>query len=354
MDMKRFLTFGVFGFVLAASLSAQMDLQPAAIVRLTKSEPITVKQLRTEVERMEPQRRVVEAQNGEKLSDASWRRQILDVMINERLAIQAAERDKIVITDNEVNQQVQQIKTQYSQAMGRQLTDAEFAEVIKNETSLEISAFRDQIRRQGLIQKYLVAKKQNVLETVRTPTDAEITDYYNTNKTRFVRPDTVRLSMILVPYGQDRIKAKALADQLVREIGSSASRFDEAVIKSQSPGSGYQGGDAGYLPRNEQSQQQVGAELVRIAFNLKQGEVSSLVESRQGYHILKITETLEMKPLSLDDMFQPGTRVTVKEYINRGISQQRQQEVLNKAQQELVVELRVNNPFVIYDNNLKW
>jgi parvulin-like peptidyl-prolyl isomerase len=345
MDMKRFLSFGVFGFVLAASLSAQLDLQPAAIVRLTKSEPISVKQYRTEVERMETQTR-------RKLTDVE-RRQVLDVMINERLAMQAAERDKITLSDNEISQHIQGLKTQLSQQIGRQPTDAELAEAIKNETGLEMTAYRDQIRRQGIIQKYLVAKKQGILEAARAPTDAEIIDFYNNNKTQFIRPDTVRISMILVPYGSDRTKAKAVADQLVREIGSNASRFDEAVIKSRAPNSGYEGGDAGYLPRNDQAQQRVGAEFLRIAFNLKQGEVSPLVENPQGYNIFKITETLEMKPLSLDDMVQPGTPLTVNEYIKRYISQQRQQEVLGRAQQELVTELRTGNPFQIFDNNIK-
>jgi parvulin-like peptidyl-prolyl isomerase len=346
VDMKRFLPFVLFGFVLAASLSAQMDLQPAAIVRLTKSEPITVKQLRSEVERMETQTR-------RKLGPAE-RRQILDVMINERLAIQAAERDKITVTENELNQQIQQLRDQLRQSLGHAPTDDEFARAIRDETGLELNVFRDQMRRQAIIQRYLVSKKQDILQSVKTPTEAEVVDFYNNNKTQFVRPDTVRISMILVPFGQDRTKAKALADRLVREISSSASKFDEAVLKSQAPGSGYQGGDAGYLPRNEQAQQRVGTELLRTAFNLKQGEVSPLVESPQGYNIFKITETLEMKALGMDDMVQPGAGMTVKTYIENYLSQQRQQEVLAKAQQELVTELRTGNPFQVFETNLNW
>jgi parvulin-like peptidyl-prolyl isomerase len=346
VDMKRFLPFVLFGFALVASLSAQMDLQPAAIVRLTKSEPITVKQLRSEVERMETQTR-------RKLGPAE-RRQILDVMINERLAIQAAERDKITVTENELNQQIQQLRDQLRQSLGHAPTDDEFARAIRDETGLELNVFRDQMRRQAIIQRYLVSKKQDILQSVKTPTEAEVVDFYNNNKTQFVRPDTVRISMILVPFGQDKTKAKALADRLIREIGSSASKFDEAVLKSQAPGSGYQGGDAGYLPRNEQAQQRVGTELLRTAFSLKQGEVSPLVESPQGYNILKVTETLEMKALGLDDMVQPGAGMTVKKYIENYLSQQRQQEVLAKAQQELVTELRTGNPFQIFEANLNW
>jgi parvulin-like peptidyl-prolyl isomerase len=345
--MKRFLSFVFFALVLAAFLPAQSDLQPAAIVRLTKSEPVTVKQLRTEVERLEKQA-------GRKLNNQE-RRQVLDGMINERLAIQAAERDRVVVTENEINQQIQQLKDQMRQSLNRAPTDAEFAQAIRNETGLELSALRDQLRRTGIVQKYLVSKKQDVLQTIRVPTEAEVIEFYNNNKTQFIRPDTVRVSMILVPFAGDKVKAKALADRLVREIGSNASRFDEAVLKSQAPNSGYQGGDAGYLPRNEQAQQRVGAELLRTAFGLKQGEVSSLVESPQGYNILKVTETLEMKaPLTLDDMVQPGSNVTVKRYIEEYLSQQRQQEVLARASQELITELRTGNPFQVFEANINW
>jgi parvulin-like peptidyl-prolyl isomerase len=163
--------------------------------------------------------------------------------------------------------------------------------------------------------------------------------------------------MIQILFGAtaaDKIKAKELADRLVREIGSNPTRFDEAVIKSQSPNSGYQGGDGGYIPRNAQAQQLVGPELLNAAFNLKQGEVSSLVESARGYHILKVTETYEMKTLSLDDVIQPGTRLTVHDYINNGIGQERQAEVVAKATQELVTELRAGNTFQVFENNIKW
>jgi parvulin-like peptidyl-prolyl isomerase len=295
----------------------------------------------------------METQTRRKLGPAE-RRQILDVMINERLAIQAAERDRITVTENELNQQIQQIRDQLRQSLGRAPTDEEFARAIRDETGLELNVFRDQMRRQAIIQRYLLSKKQDILQSVKPPTEAELIDFYNNNKTQFVRPDTVRVSMILVPFGQDRTKARALAERLVREIASNPSKFDEAVLKSQAPDSGYQGGDAGYLPRNEQARQRVGQELLRTAFSLKQGEVSPLVESPQGYNIFKITETLEMKALGLDDMVQPGARITVKKYIEDYLSQQRQQEVLAKAQQELVTELRTGNPFQVFDANINW
>ena len=347
--MKRIISIVVFGIVVAVQTFAQTDLQPAAIVRLTRSEPITVKQLRTEVERFE-------RQGGRPLTSAE-RRQVLDVMINERLAIQAAERDRITISDNELNQQIQQLRAMMAQQIGRQPTDAEFTTAIREETGLDMPAFREQVRRQAVTQKYLMTKKEALFRTVTPPTEAEIREAYMLARSQFVRPESVRFSMIQVPYGPDaasRTRAKGIADQLIREIGSDPARFDEAVLRGQSPAAGFQAGDGGYLPRNTQAQQIVGQEFMNAAFSLRQGQVSRLIEGVGGFQIIKITETHVQRNLELDDIFQLGSRATVRDYIGNVMFQERQQRILEQATQELITELRRGNPFQIFENNLNW
>ena len=364
--MKRFLILFLLSVFAALAVFGQSDLQPVAIVRLTKSEPITVKQLKSEVEKLAWQnlaaslrRQPTAAELARFVQNSSLddRKQVLDMMINERLALQAAERDRITITDNELNQQIAQLRAQMAQSIGRQPTDDEFAVAIKNETGLDLPAFRDQMRRQGITQKYLMSKKEDQLSGIKEPTNDEIVSFYNLSKAQFVRPDTVRFSMIQVPYGPDtasKNKAKTEADRLNREIASNPSRFDEAVIKGQSPNSGYQAGDAGYMPRNMQAQQAAGLEFINTAFNLRQGEVSKIIEGIQGYQIIKITETYSQKSLELDDIMQPGSPVTVRQFIGQNILQQRQQEVLAKVTQELVTELRAGNPYQVMESNINW
>jgi parvulin-like peptidyl-prolyl isomerase len=202
-----------------------------------------------------------------------------------------------------------------------------------------------------------VSKKQGILEGIKAPTDADIFNAYNLTKSQFVRPDTVRFSMIQTEYGPDaasKTKAKNLADSLVREIGSSASKFDEVVLRGQSPNSGYQAGDGGYLPRNMDAAQVVGQDFIITAFNLKQGEVSKLMEGVRGYQIIKVTETYAQKNLELDDIFQLGTRITVRLYIGNSMLQERQMEAYAKATQELVAELRAGKTFQIFERNLNW
>ena len=364
--MKRYLLSIIFCLFAGISLFAQSELQPVAIVRLTKSEPITVKQLRTEIDKLAWQEiapklgriptaaEITQAAQG---LSREQRKQILDVIINEKLALQAAEKDRITVTDNEVNQQINQLKAQMAQAIGRQPTEDEFAQAIKNETGQDLPAFRDSVRRQAIVQKYLMSKKQDQFNNIPQPTEAEIVNTYNLSKTQFVRPDTIRFSMIQVAYGSDaasKARAKDTAERLNREIGSNPSKFDEAVMKGQTPNSGYQSGDGGYLPRNLQAQQAAGAEFINTAFSLRQGEVSKIIEGIQGYQIIKITETYAQKALEIDDIVQPGSRVTVRQYISNNLLQQRQQEAFAKATQELVTELRSGNPFQIMEANLNW
>jgi parvulin-like peptidyl-prolyl isomerase len=348
--MKRIAFLTLFSLFSAIWCFAQADLQPAAIVNLTKSEPITVKQLRTEVERVE------KARGGRALTKDE-RIQLLDVMINEKLVIQAAEKEKIVISESEVNNQVQQLRATLAQQLGRQPTDAEFNEAVRKESGMDFPSFREQLRRQMIVQKYLLAKKEPMLKSVKEPTEAEIIEQYNLAKAQFVRPETVRFSMIQVPYGPDaasKAKAKDLANSLLREIGSNPSKFDEVVSKSKVPNSGYIAGDGGLLPRNHEAQNIVGQDFISTAFNLKQGEVSKLIEGNPGYQIIKITENYSMKNLELDDIIQPGSNIRVRDYIKQALFSERQQSILAKASEELIADLRKGTPFRVYDNNLNW
>jgi parvulin-like peptidyl-prolyl isomerase len=333
----------VFGF-------SQADLQPAATINLIRTEAISVRQLRTEVERLE-------ASGSRKMTTAE-RLQVLDLMINERLVMQAAERDRITVSENEVNNQIQQLRNSLVQQLGRQPTDAEFAQAVRNESGLDVPAFREQLRRQMIVQKYLMQKKGAQIEAAITmPTEAEIQSQYNLARAQFVRPETVRFSMIQVPYGPDaasRTRARELADRLFREIGSNPSRFDEVVTRHVVPNSGYQAGDFGYLPRNHEAQSVVGERLMNAAFSLNQGQVSPLIEGVQGFQIIKVTENYAMKNLELDDLIQPGTGITVRQYIGQSLLNQRQQVVLAQASQELISELRTSRTFQVFERNLNW
>jgi len=339
--MKRRLLFVILGSLIAVSGFTQSDLQPAATINLIRTEALTVRQLRAEVER----RQVVS------------RQQILDLMINERLVLQAAERDRIIVTENEVNQQIQQLRNNMAQQIGRQPTDAEFAEAVRNESGLDVNAFREETRKQMIAQKYLMTKKADLINTIRRPTDEEIQMEYYILRSQLVRPETVRFSMIQIPYGPDatsKARARGLAETLLREIGSNPSKFDEVAARSVAPNSGYVAGDASYLPRNSEARDALGQNFMNIAFSLNQGQVSGLIEGVPGYQIIKITENHAQRNLELYDIIQHGTNVTVRDYVGQKLLSERQQAIYKQASEEIVTELRAGRSFQIFENNLNW
>jgi parvulin-like peptidyl-prolyl isomerase len=279
-------------------------------------------------------------------------------MINERLMLQAAERDRVNITDNELNQHINQLRSQMVPMLGRQPNDAEFATAVRNQTGLELPAFREQTRRELTMQRYLFTQKQPLLESVRPPTEAEIVSMFELTRSQFVRPETVRISMIQVPYGENaaaRTRARQQIDGFAREIGQNADRFNEVVVRSQAPNSGFMGGDVGWLPRNLEAVQSMGQEFVSLAFGLRPGEISRVVQGQIGYQIIKVTEFHSMRNLGLDDIFQLGTPVTVRAFIANGMMQDRQMAVFSQAVQELHDELRAGGrTFQVHEANLNW
>jgi parvulin-like peptidyl-prolyl isomerase len=335
---------------------AQTDLQTVATVNLIRSEPIMVKQLRTETDKIEAGRTL---NNEEK---RKLRLDILNLMIDEKLILQAAEQERIAVSDNDLNAYFQQIRSSMAQSLGRRPTDAEFAALIKNQTGVDLPAYRELIRKQLIAQQYLRAKKPNLESSVQTPTEAEIQSTYNLYKTQFVQPDTVRFSYIQVPVAAgattaDKDKARDTINRMARDIGSNAAKFDEAVIRGQAQGAGYISEEGRYMPRNPQLLESVGQEFLTVAFSLPQGAISGVIETPQGFLVIKVTGTYEMKTLTLNDvLLQPGPAMTVREQIVGTLTQRNFQEAAIKAQEELIAELRGRRNAVTLRENflLSW
>jgi hypothetical protein len=353
--MKKYFVCVLFLFCGAVFAQNDIDMQTVATVKLTKTEPITVKQLKNEVES-------IESATDRKLS-GSERREVLDGMINQRLAIQAADRDKINVTDSEVNQQIEELKNRLAQTLGRKPTDAEFSKAIREQAGLDLPAFRDQIRKNLIVQKYLFEKKRDLIQSVKTPTDAEIENEYNLQKASLTQDETLQFSAIVFSYDKDSDKAKARADaeKLEKEIGGTVNAFDE---KLNQPSNIYKATTSGILLRNAKARSDVGQEFLDAVFALKYDpksgatEVSKVLEvpqgSAKGFYIIKINAKYPFKsPLGLDDTMI-GYNAKVRTIIGTGLMQQKQQQILVKAQEELVSELRRGNPFTINDQYLNF
>ncbi|MDR1506600.1 MAG: peptidyl-prolyl cis-trans isomerase [Treponema sp.] len=367
--MKHFFLFLSFFALPAAAAFTQMDLQPVAVVRLSKSQPVSVKEFRDYVNWMNLSRS--NAEGAAAPLSAEERRQILETITNQLLACQAAEQDNVSVTDRELNQAVEDelkpLTAFLTQKLGRVPVDADIDNELRTQTGMTRAGFREQIRRSLLTNKYLQFKKQAMFQSAKPPTEAEIQTLYNQLRDKsffeggFVRPDTIRIKMIWVPITSQVDKARALerATQLSRQIGGDAGKFDEVVDDSHKPNSGYEGGDGPYLYKSDQVRAALGIDFYDTAFRLKQGEVSKLLERPDGYYLLKVIETLRQKTLTLDDIYrlEDPRRTTVKNYLLITESQKRQMEVIEKASLELVEELKKRGSVQIMDstyNSIVW
>ncbi len=130
-----------------------------------------------------------------------------------------------------------------------------------------------------------------------TVSDAEIKAAYDSRKDRFQQPEERRASHILIAsekLGKD--KAKARADELLAEIRKSPAAFSDLAKKnSDDPGSASKGGDLGFFGRGMMVKA-----FEDSAFGLKEGEISGVVESDFGFHIIKLTgvHAAKEKPLA--------------------------------------------------------
>ena len=145
-----------------------------------------------------------------------------------------------------------------------------------------------------------------------TVTDADLKAYYDQNAQRMSGTEERRASHILIASPKsapeaDRKKAKAKADELLALIKKSPDTFADLARKnSQDPGSAPSGGDLDFFARGAMVKP-----FEDAAFNMKKGDVSDVVESEFGYHIIKLTDVKASKQRSFEEM-KPDLEADVK------------------------------------------
>ncbi|MGE5469976.1 MAG: SurA N-terminal domain-containing protein [Bacteroidota bacterium] len=119
-----------------------------------------------------------------------------------------------------------------------------------------------------------------------TVSDAEIKAWYDGHKERFQQPEERRASHILIAsekIGKD--KARAKAEDVLKEVRKNPGAFADLAKKySDDPGSAAKGGDLGFFGRGMMVKS-----FEDVAFKQKEGEISDVVESDFGFHIIKVT-----------------------------------------------------------------
>ncbi len=342
--MKR-LAIGIAIFLTAtASMFAQADLQPLAVVKLNKSETITLKQLKARASFMEMQYKTY---GMDKKLTVDERKQLLDSLIQEKLIAQDAAKSNMVITDSQVDAAFLNVM---SQQLGSQVTEAQLTEIIKNQTGLSLDAwilqntgmsyadFKGYLKNQLIAQQYVAIKKQAELQTVAA-TDDEIRKAYDLNKSSFVWNDMTKVFLVMVPKNNDSVAARATCADMRKQYVADKSK--EATFKtSQDNGKKYAALDLFVQKSAAQAQQlRWTYDYLLTLFSRENGFVSDIIETENDFQFYVVQAKYSAKMLGLSDSIQPESNVTVYEYIKRQLTQQKQAQFLSQAAIEMAKSL---------------
>ncbi len=136
-----------------------------------------------------------------------------------------------------------------------------------------------------------------------TVNEADLKTYYEQNAQRLSGTEERRASHILIASPKtapaaDREKAKAKAQELLAQVKKSPDTFADAARKnSQDPGSAPNGGDLDFFARGSMVKS-----FEDAAFGMKKGDISDVVESEFGYHVIKLTDIKAPKQRSFEEM----------------------------------------------------
>lgn len=343
MKMKR-LTLALVAMLSTVMVFAQSDLQVLAVVKLNKNESITVKQLKTRVEAYQKQR-------GAPLS-VDDKKKVLEAMIQEKLVTQAAAKAGISIPESMVEQYFLQ---SISQSLGKNVTEQEFEQLVKEQTNLSLDEYMRQqvgmsvadykayLKNQLIVQQYIVSQKQNELQGV-SPSDEEIRAFYELNKPSFVWTDMIKLFLVIIPKNTDAEVARIKANTLNSDLKNKKTTVNQLTVDSKKPNADFQAGDI-LVNKSQQSAIQLGVsygELLEL-FKKEKNFISDVAEQESNFQFFTVIKKFDAKMLELSDVVQPETTITVYDYIKNSLSQQKQMEYLSAAATEIATTLDTNS-----------
>ncbi len=220
-----------------------------------------------------------EIEEGKTYED-SLKEMVLESMITSEVIYQKAEKEGIAPTDKELQEEIDTFKEKIKNDDAYQ---KQLKEIGINDKFFKYQFARD-LANDNLKNKF--AKDANI-------TDEQMKKYYKENKQSFYI-DTVTASHILIKTQDDKgnelsaekkKEAKKKAEEILAKVKAGDDFSELAKKYSEDTASATNGGSLGTFGRNEMV-----AEFEDAAFDMTAGEVSELVESQFGYHIIKVSD----------------------------------------------------------------
>jgi peptidyl-prolyl cis-trans isomerase C len=219
-------------------------------------------------------------------------RGMLEQLVSMHLLAQEARTRNVTVADADVKGRIDQAR------QGFQSEDA-FQKALAADGG-SIDRLQRDITRRLQISKLL---DQEITPKVSVQ-DNDIKAFYDQNLERFKESDSIRASHILIAIppnanAADKQQARAKADVVLKKVQGGADFAQLARAESQDRGSAENGGDLGFFGKG-----QMVPPFEAAAFNLKPGEVSPVVETQFGFHIIKHQEQRAARTTPLAEVNQ--------------------------------------------------
>jgi peptidyl-prolyl cis-trans isomerase SurA len=208
--------------------------------------------------------------------------EILERMLYQKLLVNQALLDSIEVTESEVEMELER----RIQFFIMQLGSKEKLEEFYGKSVLEMKEeFRDVVREQKLVEKVEGEITLNV-----TVTPSEIKSYYKNipaDSIPLINSEVEIEQIVKIPpvSMEQKVAVKEKLRDLRRRVLDGENFATLAILYSEDPGSASNGGELGFYGRGE-----LYPEFEAVAFKLKDGEISDIVETKAGYHIIQMIE----------------------------------------------------------------
>lgn len=257
------------------------------------------------------------SQKGITLSEDQYetvRKKALDNLINQELLYQESQKKGIKVGSDTVSGRLAAMQKRFP-------SEAEFEKVLK-EVNLSKTDLQFNIARGIAIEELIKAQiAKNVVVT-----EEENKSFYKTNPQFFKQPEQVKASHILIKVDSKADDAqKAQAKEKIQKIQQKLKNNEDfaALAKEYSEGpSKSKGGDLGFFSRG-----QMVKPFENAAFTMKPGEISDIVETQFGYHLIQVTE-------------KKAEQTIVYEEVKEKISQYLKKQKTNQELQAYIQKLR--------------
>jgi peptidyl-prolyl cis-trans isomerase C len=245
-------------------------------------------------ERIRSQGQTVEESRREELE-----RQALDTLIDMELLYQESQRRGFAVAGERIDEKVGDLRGRYADEEG-------FAQALE-EIGISPDELRTEFERQIAIQDMI---DTDVAPSVSVSED-ESKDFYLSNPDLFFTPEQVRASHILILVSPDAAEEeKAAARSRIEEIRQmivDGEDFAEAAASFSEDNNGARGGDLGFFSR-----EQMVKPFADAAFSLDIGQLSGVVTTRYGYHLILVTDRRKETTVPFE-----AVQTRIHEYLHR-------------------------------------